>query len=92
MRYLVFGYFDFLKDCPAEWPESLKSFVQICNNLIVEEDDSLLSHHNLSDVESRKRNWPKKKLDEVFHLSHFVGTHCQAHHCDLIIDIGSGLV
>jgi hypothetical protein len=38
------------------------------------------------------RNWSKKKIQEVLHLSRFVGRNSKEFHCDLVLDIGSGLV
>jgi len=75
----------------------LKSFVAACQTMGTVEDslDSMLSghdHESTLEFFERKRNWAKKKLAEVFHLSQFVQTISQENNCDLIVDIGSGLV
>ena len=40
----------------------------------------------------KQRKWGKKKSEEVKYVAQFVGDMCVQHNCDLVVDIGSGLV
>ncbi|XP_029175954.1 methyltransferase-like protein 25 [Nylanderia fulva] len=85
-----FNNFIVRKTIKFEWPDSLKTYVKKCQNLI----RLPLVETPLSEIElphKFKIGLSRKKQHEIIHLAHLVHTQCKLHDIQTVIDLGAGL-
>ncbi|CAD5123316.1 DgyrCDS11674 [Dimorphilus gyrociliatus] len=79
----------FLKEFPDHFPNSLKHFIQSCEQMSLNRSQEITESTEIP-LEMR-RNISAKKLHEISNMATVVSSLYNKNDCDLVIDIGAGL-
>lgn len=84
-------YFNIFLLFQSEWPDSLKTYVEKCQN-INRLPPVQTSPSRIELPQKFKIGLSRKKQHEIIHLAHLVHTQCKLHDIQTIVDLGAGLV
>ncbi|EFN62886.1 UPF0431 protein C1orf66-like protein [Camponotus floridanus] len=73
----------------SEWPDSLKTYVEKCQN--INKLPPIQTSPRIELPQKFKIGLSQKKQHEIIHLAHLVHTQCKLYNIQTIVDLGAGL-